>query len=172
MSDLPINQNTGDVTLYDESGNKVAVIQDGSIYRLAVDANIVNEVSSEKFGSKFSYDVPDLTLINGVDTTIKTVTSQGKIDFIQIVCKNSSYEFIFEVDSVEILRISMTDLGSIGLLSSNSTGIPIYTASASKIIAIHPNEPMEFKTNFTIKVKSTVAGNELDGWFIQWRELI
>lgn len=166
------NDLTHNVTLYDENGNQVAVILDGSIYRLAVDVNQQGGVALQRFTPKFAFATPDLALVNGVDTQILLVTADVRIDFIQLVCKNASFETIIKINGVEELRIEQGELTTIGLLSSNSTGIPVYGASANKIFSLHPNISMDATTSFEILVKATAAGNELDGWFIKYRELV
>lgn len=195
MADL--NDDTLNATLWDESGNAVGVVLKNGIYRLEgrnvitspdgvkdvtvtttglkerldVNAVIEGDVTLSTSTPKWDYATPNLSLTNGVDTSFFLESGKaGFIDFIQVVCKNASYRGIIIVDGVEELRISMSDLGTIGLLSSNSTNIPIYAASASKIWSLHPNQPFAFTTSFELKVRATAAGNELDGWFVSWRE--
>jgi len=173
---MPIpDDETKNVSIHDDtstfaSPKPVTTTLDGAKRRLDVTSTVTGSVTIEASNPKWDYDAPDLALTDGVDTSFFSQTTTGFIDFIQVICKNSSYEGIIIVDGVEELRISMADLGDIGLLSSNSTNIPIYSASASKIWSLHPNQPFAFSTSFELKVKATSAGNELDGWFVSWRE--
>jgi hypothetical protein len=165
------NDRTQNVTLWDNvKGKNITVTTDGAKERLDVDIGDTGVVDIRRPNPKFDFATPGTSLTNGVDTSIKTITAEGEIDFIQVVAKNSNYEMIFIVDGVETLRISQTQLGTIGLLSSNSTGIPIYAASASKIFSFHPFQPDHFTTSFEVQIKATSAGNTLDGWFIHWSE--
>jgi hypothetical protein len=137
-----------------------------------VSASIVGEVSLSQSIPKWDYSATTQALTNGVDFSVFSVpaTQSGFIDFIQVVCKNSSYQIVLNIDGTEELRISMSDLGTIGLLSSNSTNIPIYAASASKICAIYPNEPFHFSTSFEVEVQATSGGNNIDGHMVSWRQ--
>jgi hypothetical protein len=172
MADLAIDD-TIDVNIANDAGTKkVTVTTDGSKERLDVDANVSGGISLSQFAPKWEYSVTTQALTNGVDTSIQLVTAKGHLDFVQIVCKNSSYETIIKIDGLEVLRIEQSDLGTIGLLSSNSTNIPIYAASASKIFAFDPAIPDDFTTSFEILVKATSAGNNLDGFMIHWNEEI
>ena len=171
MADL--NDLTQNVNIWDDAKSKsVTVTTDGVRERLDVNADIGGggDVSILKKIPQTAYAVPSLSLTNGVDYTIHTVTASGAFGFVQLICKNSSFETIIDVDGSEILRISQADLGNIGLLSSNSTGIPIYAASASKIFSMHPFQALDFSTGFAVKVQATSTGNKLEGWFMSWGE--
>jgi hypothetical protein len=168
---------TKDVAIHDNASTSttplpVTTTVAGAKRRLDVDAQITGEVSLSQSTPRWDYSAATVGLTNGVDYTVLTQTAAGFVDFIQVVCKNSSYDIVIEIDGAEELRISMSDLGTIGLLSSNSTNIPIYAASASKICAIYPNEPFHFSTDFTIKVQATAGGNNIDGWMVSWREVV
>jgi hypothetical protein len=165
MADL--NDLTTNVNIWnDDKSKSVTVTTDGSKERLDVDANVSGGVIIAQKNPYFDYS--DLT--NGVDYSVKSVTAKGTIDFIQILCKNASYEVAIKIDGTERIRISQSDLGTIGLLSSNSTNIPIYAASASKIFSFLPPSPDGFATSFEVIVQATSAGNSIDGWFIHWNE--
>ena len=171
MADL--NDLTQNVNIWDDAKTKsVSVITDGAVERLAVNSNIEGSVTISQASPRWEYATPDLSLTDGVDTSVLVLNGIGFVDFAQIVCKNSSYETIIIVDGSEELRITQSDLGTIGLLSSNSTGIPIYAASASKIFSVHPNQPFAFETSFEIQIKATSSGNVLNGWLVSWREAI
>jgi hypothetical protein len=169
MADL--SDRTDNVSIGNDANTKiVTVTTDGAKERLDVDATISGSVKVSELIPKWRYSTTTVALTNGVDTTIETITANGRIDFVQVIAKNSSFEIILIFDGVERLRITQDQLGVIGLLSSNSTGIPIYAASASKIFSLHPNTPFDFTTDFTIKIKATAAGNDLQGYMIDYRE--
>lgn len=171
MADL--TDETQNVNIWnDEKTKSVTVTTDGAKQRLDVDASISGSITLSTTTPRWNYSVTSVGLTSGVDTTVFTYTGAGFIDFVQMIAKNSSYETIIIVDSVEQLRITQSQLGTIGLLSSNSTGIPIYAASASKIFSLLPNQPFAFTTDITIKIKATATGNNLDGWMITWREAV
>lgn len=169
---MPDDDNvTSNVSIWDNAGDKeVTVLTDGSVERLAVDANVSGGVIIAQREPYFDYSAASVSLTNGVDYSVKSVTAKGTLDFVQILCKNASYEVAIKIDGTERLRISQADLGTIGLLSSNSTSIPIYAASASKIFSFLPASPDDFATSFEIIVQATSSGNSIDGWFIHWNE--
>ena len=171
---LPDDQ-TKNTSIHDDTSTEavpkpVTTTVDGSKRRLDVTSTVTGSVTLSSSIPKWDYDDTSTALTNGVDTSFFSKTTTGFIDFVQVVAKNANYEMIFIVDGVEELRIDQSQLGTIGLLSSNSTGIPIYAVSASKIFSIHPNQPHAFLTSFEIKIKATSGGNSLDGWFVSWRE--
>ena len=173
---LPDDQ-TKNVAIHDDTSTEttpkpVTTTIDGAKRRLDVNANIQGSVTIEQSSPRWNYSVTTVPLTSGVDTSVFLLSGIGFIDFIQVVCKNSSYQGIILVDGVERLRIPMTDLGTIGLLSSNSTGIPIYAASASKIFSLHPNQPFSFETSFELKVQATSAGNDINGYMVSWRATV
>lgn len=169
MSDL--NKRSADVSIHNSTTDAaVDTVNDGTYERLAVDANVSGGIVIAQREPYFDYSVTSVNLTNGVDYSVKSVTAKGTIDFIQILCKNASYETVIKIDGTERIRISQADLGTIGLLSSNSTNIPIYAASASKIFSFLPPSPDDFATSFEVIVQATSAGNSIDGWFIHWNE--
>jgi hypothetical protein len=173
MADL--NDLTQNVNLWnDDKSKSVTVTTDGAKERLDVNASIEGSVTISSTIPRWNYSATSVGLTNGVDFDVLTIGPgiTGFIDFIQIICKNSSYDSVIEIDGVEELRISQADLGTIGLLSSNSTGIPIYAASASKIFSLHPNQPFHFTDELHIKVQATSAGNNINGFMVTWREQV
>ena len=170
---------TKDVSIHDNASTlatplPVTTTLDGSKRRLDVATIVEGSVTISTTQPRWDYSVATTPLTNGVDTSIFLVpaTTVGFIDFIQLICKNSNYSIILIIDGVEELRISTSDLGTIGLLSSNSTGIPIYAASASKIVAIHPNQPFNFQESFEVQVVASSSGNDVTGFMVTWREQI
>jgi hypothetical protein len=173
MADL--NDPTINVNLWnDDKSKSVTVTTDGPKERLDVNANIEGSVTISTTQPRWDYSVSTIPLTDGVDTSVFLIpaTTIGFIDFVQIICKNSNFSVILIIDGTEELRISMSDLGSIGLLSSNSTGIPLYAASASKIFSLHPFQPFNFQSSFELQVVASSSGNNVDGYMITWREQI
>jgi hypothetical protein len=174
---LPDDENKN-VALHDDTSSStdlkpISTTVDGPKRRLDVDASITGSVTISTTQPRWDYSVSPTSLTNGVDTSIFSIpATTGFIDFVQVVCKNSSFSAIIIIDGVEQLRISQDDLGTIGLLSSNSTGIPIYAASASKIFTLHPNQPFNFATSFELQVVASSGGNSVDGFMVTWREAV
>jgi hypothetical protein len=140
--------------------------------RLDVNAAITGEVTLASSLPRWDYSATSVGLTNGVDYDVLTIGPgvTGFVDFIQIICKNSNYEIAIEIDGTEQLRISQGDLGTIGLLNSNSTTVPLYAASASKIFTVHPNQPFHFADELHVIVQAQAAGNNIDGFMVTWRE--
>jgi len=169
------NDRSTDVSIHNEATDvAVTTTTDGAKERLDVDASITGEVTISSSVPRWDWDVIKHNLTSGVDFSLFTTGTgvTGFIDFIQVLAKNSSYETALIIDGIEELRISQADLGTMGLLSSNSTGIPLYAASASKIFSVHPNQPFHFSDSFELIVQSSSAGNSIDGHMITWREQI
>jgi len=170
-----LNDLTTNVNIWNDDKSKaVTVTTDGAKERLDVNSTITGEVTISNSVPRWHYQASTVNLTDGVDTqvTIFGPGTAGFVDFIQIVCKNSSFMTAIVIDGVEELRISQGDLGTIGLLSSNSTGIPIYAASASKIFSVHPNQPFFFSDSFEVIVQATSSGNQIHGDMITWREQV
>ena len=198
MADLPNKQNTGDVTLYNELGNPVAIVIDGSIYRLAttniitnaggtkvvdvvtdgaierlaVDVNGENGVVLEKFFPHIEYEADTPVVLSDItESTLFSVSDVGKLDFIAISGSRSDYVVILEVDAIEVMRISMSQLGSdLGLSAQAGAVLPIYTTTANKNFRMLFAEGADFSTSFAIKViKTSVQAVEVT-WLIKWRD--
>ena len=164
--------NTGVAKVKIWDGTEVAdVIVDDTINRLAVDANVTGGVTLQRFTLIVDYDVSDIVLNTSTDTVLKTVTGDGRLDFISIDSSSANYEVILEIDSVEIMRISMNDLGSnLGL--ANASNVPIWVETANKNFRLHPNaEGMDFTSNFTIKAKAT-SGTPSLTWLVKYRTIV
>ena len=171
MGDL--NDPTRNTHLHTGTGEGTAVTGTtvGPKHRLDVDASITGEVTISSSVPRWDWSSTSTGLTNGADTTVLSITGTGFIDFIQVVCSKSTFESIITIDGSEELRIHQDDLSDIGLLSSNSTGIPIYAASAQKIFSVHPNQPFHFSTSFLLEINAT-GNTNLDGYMITWREQV
>ena len=77
MGDIP--RTTNNSTLYDENGNEVAIILDGTVYRIAVDANITKNTTNPKVGKFISAPVlnggsPDMNVNGSITPMIFSLT--------------------------------------------------------------------------------------------------
>ena len=175
---LPDDQ-TIDVAIHDNASSSttplpVTTTLNGARRELDVSAQIVGSVTISSSIPRWDYSVTSVGLTNGVDYDVLTIGPgvKGFIDFIQIICKSASFETAIEIDGAEELRIHQSDLGTIGLLSSNSTNIPLYASSASKIFTVLPNQPFHFDDELHIIIQATAAGNNIDGFMVTWREQV
>lgn len=170
------NDQTHNITLYDELGNQVNVILINGIYRLAVDVNQEGGVALQKFKPEVDFETATPVVINAsTDTSLFLETGHpGKIDFIGIQgTTNSNYEVVLKVDTVEIFRIPVSDLGTILDMTGN-TGLPLplWTEVANKNFRYHPNLPVDFDNSFEVLVKSTMNPLTTVTWLTVHRELI
>jgi hypothetical protein len=167
MSDQ--NDITRDVTLYNEVGNKVGVILQDSTYRLAVDALLTGgNFQLQPFLPDFHYSTADTALNTSTDTILFEETAIGKIDFIAIAGSNSSFEVAIEIDGIEVLRISMSDLGSdLGL--ANATNVPIWVETANKNFRYSPKQGVDFTSSFKLIGKATSTPVPTVNWLINDR---
>jgi len=168
MSD--INDLTQNVNIWNDAKSKsVTVTTDGAKERLDVEATIVGGTFTlTAFTPKVDFDVSDTVLNTSTDTTLLTFSGTGKIDFIAIEGSVSSYEVTIEIDSTEIVRIKMSELGS-GLGLSNATNVPLWVETANKRFRLHSQSGDDFLTNFTIKAKA-VSGSPTVNWLVKYRE--
>ena len=167
MADNPVTDDNN-VVLYDDLGNKVDVILDGSVYRLAVDASITGgNFQLVPFTPEFHFSVAGIALNTSTDTTLYTETDIGKIDFVCIAGSNSNFEVAIKVDGVEILRISMADLGTLGL--SNATNVPIWAETANKNFRFSPKQGVDFTTSYEVLAKATTTPVPTVNWLINDR---
>jgi len=159
---------TDNVTLWDNEGDReVSIITDGADERLAVDAKIAGDISILQFVPKFDFSSDGDSLTGLLE--IKAVTAQGRIDFISISGSSSNYDFILNIDGVQVLRISMADMSTLGLTSSNATTLPIFTNTSGKNFILHPNVGLDFKTSFSIQLEDTGNPKPNINWLVKWR---
>jgi len=189
QNDLTINS-----TLYDEAGNKVGIVLNNSIYRLegrsaltssdgVKDITVTTDGAHERldvdasitggnfqlvpFTPEFHYSVAGTALNTSTDTTLYTETDIGKIDFICIDGSNANFEVAIKVDGVEILRISMANLGTLGL--SNATNVPIWAETANKNFRYSPKQGVDFTTSYEVLAKATTTPVPTVNWLINDR---
>ena len=176
------NDPTRNVTLYDESGNMVGLILDGSVYRLAgtniitnagggkivtvttddggrerldVSLGSANEFQLRAFSPVTDFDATGINLNTSTWDTLLTVTGEGKLDFVACVGASSAYRVRVTVDGTETFDLSMADLAAIGL--SNATNVPLWAETANKNFRYRPNEPVAYATSLLIEAKAVTA---------------
>jgi hypothetical protein len=195
MADNPVTDDNN-VVLYDDLGNKVGVvldngiyrlesratisspngvkdvdvITDGSVERLAVDANVTGGVNQEKFSPEFDYSLANTALNTSTDTSLFTETAEGKISFISIDGSNANFEIVLKIDTVEVLRIAMADLATLGL--SNATNVPIWAELANKNFRYNPTEDVDHATSWEILAKATATPTPTANWLVTHRNVI
>ena len=156
MADNPI-YDENNVCLYDDLGNKVGVILDGSTYRLQVDAKatITDNESPTRYQLKSAYDTTGIALNTSTDVSLYSFTGQGVIDLISVNSLTSSnWEVAILIDGTERIRITMADLGSnLGLSNSD---YDIVAETANKQFRYRPAS-VGFTTSFEVKAKATTA---------------
>jgi hypothetical protein len=169
MADNPITDDNN-VVLYDDEGNKVDVNLIFGVYRLATDTVLTGgNFQLQPFVPEFHYSVAGTALNTSTETVLFTESSVGKIDFISIAGSNSNYEVILEVDTVEVLRITMADLGS-GLGLANATNVPIWVETANKNFRYSPKQGVDFTSQFTLSAIATANPAGTVNWLINDRK--
>jgi len=140
---------------------KVTTTTDGAKERMDVAAEIVGgSFNLGAFTPKVNFSIANTATNTSTDTSILSVTAEGKVDFIGIDGSNSNYEIILKVDGTEIFRIGMSTVGStLGLTGATGLPLPMWTETANKNFRYHPNEGVDFTTSFEILVKA--EGNPL-----------
>jgi len=173
MSDQ--NDLTTNVTLYDEAGNPVDIILDGSIYRLACDVTgseiiVSDSESATKYQMQTDYDAVGTTLNTSTDEVLFSTTGTGTLDFVAITGSNANFQIAIEVDGTERIRITMAQLSAIGL--SNATNVPFWAEVANKNFRYSPNIPVGYTASFRILAKATGAPLATVDHLVMYRERI
>jgi len=105
-----LNDDTQNVTVYNENGNPVGIILDGSVYRFAVDAKITSGgLTATRFRPRFFTSKTDITVLT-TDTLLKSISFDGQLSGISILFDSKEIDVIIEVDSTEIFRVNSEDL--------------------------------------------------------------
>jgi len=138
----------------------VTVIQDAidpTIYRLhmAGDVTITDSESATKYQLRSDYDVTGDILNTSTDVVLLAISGfSGVLDFVACVGNNSSYIIAIEIDGTERIRISMPDLGTLGL--GNATNVDIWAETANKNFRFRPTN-VGFTTGFRILARATTG---------------
>jgi hypothetical protein len=169
MADL--NDLTQNVNIWnDDKSKSVTVTTDGAKERLDVAASIEGgSFQLQPFIPLFDFSVADIALNTSTDTSLFSESGHaGKIDFISIAGSISTWEVVIKVDTVEILRIPMSQLGSdLGL--SNATNVPLWVETANKNFRFSPDEGVDFTDNFEVLAKA-ITGSPTVNWLVNHRD--
>jgi hypothetical protein len=170
MPNLP-DDPTLNVALWNDAENKTATFTtDGAKERLDVAASIEGgSFQLQPFTPNFDFSVAGTSLNTSTDTSLFLETGHaGKIDFISIAGSLSTWEVVIKVDAVEILRITMAELGSsLGL--SNATNVPLWVETANKNFRFSPDEGVDFTDSFEVLAKAT-TGSPTVNWLVNHRD--
>lgn len=168
---------TKDVCLHDNDSTStdpkpVTTTEDGSKRRLDVSADIVGGTFNlGLFTPKLDFSVANTATNTSTDTSLLSVTASGKLDFIGIDGSNSNYELVFKVDTVEVYRLTMGQIGTtLGLTGATGLQLPIWTETANKNCRYFPNTPVDFATSFEVLVKATGTPSPTVNFIITHRE--
>ena len=164
MSDL--NDQTGNISIHDEvSDAAVTTTTVGSRTQLDVNSNS----DPTTFKLKTDFDATGVSVTTSVDVELFAFTGAGVLDFVDITNSTSSnYEVIINVDGVERIRITMSELGSDFGITSGGEG-PMWAATANKIFRYRPDGGVGFGTSFSIEAKAT-TGTQTLKHFVLYRE--
>jgi hypothetical protein len=167
MADL--TDRSTDVSIHNEATDAaVTTTTDGSKERLDVSLGEDSEFQLQAFTPEFHYSTAATALNTSTDTSLYSESGRGKIDFVAVVGSNSNYEIVIEVDTVEILRITMADLGSsLGL--ANATNVPLWVETANKNFRFSPKQGVDFVTSFEVLAKATGTPTPTVNWLINDR---
>ena len=143
---------------------------DGAKERM--DVNVAGSVSIEgdesptRYQLKTNYNVTGTTVTTS-DTQLFQFTGAGVIDLVAInSLTSSSWGVVLMVDTVERLRITMSDLGS-GLGLTNSS-FDIVAETANKQFRWNPSQ-IGFKTRFTV-LAFAIGANVTLNHLVMFRE--
>ena len=141
----------------------VTVTTDGAKQRLDCNMDgseviISDSESATKYQLQTEFDAVGDLLNQATDVVLYSVTGQtGTLDFVAVSGSNANFEVTIEIDGTERLRISMAEIGAIGL--SNATNVPLWAETALKNFRYSPNLPVGYTTGFRILAKSVSAQN-------------
>ena len=167
MADL--NDDTQNVTIYDELGNPVKVFLNATGNRLAVDATISGDESPTKYAVRMHID-PIGVVVGATDVSLFAFTgAPGLLDFVATSSGNASYEVAVLIDGVEVFRTTMADIGSIGL--SNASNVPIWAENANKNYRYNPKSGSGFENSFDVVARAT-TGTQTLTHMIMYREKV
>lgn len=145
--------------------------------RLAVDANISGgslSVGIARYRPRFSTITTATVLTPAADTSLLFVTADGQLDFISLNLSNANGILILKVDSVEVLRINISDVATgsiydIGVSGAFvAVGCTIYDRSTSHIV-ITWAVPVDFTTSFEVLGRATATTSTVRGLIVAHR---
>lgn len=124
---------------------------------VAVTSNVDSPI---KYQLQTNYNSTGVSVGTGADVVLYTYSGEGLIDYVGVAnATSSNYEVAIFVDSVERFRITMSALGSD--LGQTAVGSIVWADTANKNFRYVPNGAVGFKTDFSIKGKSTTGTQTL-----------
>jgi len=160
---MDLNDLTTNVNIWNDAKTKsVTVTTDGAHERLDVNVDgavsIDYDESPTKYQLKTHKDTAGTTVTTS-DTTLFTFSGQGVIDLVAVNSVTSSnWGIVINIDGVERLRLTMSELGSdLGLTDSN---FDIVAQTANKQFRWKPTQ-IGFSTSFTIEAYATTGTQTL-----------
>lgn len=146
-------------------------VDSSGILRLAVDAQVTSNINTTLYKTKVPYD-NNYVHVYDVDLELFSIVGAGKLDFISISGNNSYYEVAIEIDGVEIIRITMSNLGSYLNLTSHNANLPIWVESSNRIFRWQDMTGTDFTSSFKLKVKRVLGSHTTIKWLLKYREKI
>lgn len=132
-------------------------------------------VALARFRPSYYNDAEEVE-VEDTDTTLATITANGKLDGILCTFDKKDVEFILVIDGIEKLRVTLEDLDNTlkyNMGQGNVEFFPIKVASSGKTVLIQYSTPPDFTTSLVIKGKSIGQQDAvLKGIFIAYREKI
>jgi len=127
--------------------------------------------SATKYQLRTDFDAVGDLLNQATDNVLYAVTGEtGTLDFVAITGSNSNFEVTIEIDGTERFRITMAEVGAIGL--SNATNVPLWAETALKNFRYSPNLPVGYTQGFRILAKSVSAQNPTVTHLTMYRQRI
>lgn len=166
MADNPI-YDENNVVLYDDQGNKVNVVLDDGVYRLAVSLGSSLSFQLAANTPIFNFDSAGTAITTSWTTLLNVTSKAGKLDFVACAAGTSNYQIRLTIDSIVIFTIAMSDLNNIGL--ANATNVEIWAETANKNFRYHPNAPVDFTDNVKVEAATTTGSDTLK-WITIHRE--
>jgi len=112
----------------------------------------------EKYSPRF-YKSKVQILLDTVDTLLKSLDFNGKLEGISLNFSNIGVELTIEVDGVEIFRETLTNLADTTIYDLVNPDIwSISSGNSGKHFYLKFNEAVDIQSNLTLKAKKTAIG--------------
>jgi hypothetical protein len=131
---------------------------------------ISDSESATKYQLQTDFDAVGDLLNQSTDNVLYSTTGTGTLDFVAVTGSNANFEVTIEIDGTERIRITMAEIGSIGL--SNATNVPMWAETALKNFRYSPNLPVGYTTGFRVLAKSVSAQNPTVTHLTMYRERV
>ena len=169
--DNPIGDDKNTV-LYDDLGNKVGVILDGSIYRLAIDGKITENVLP-KYRLQLEHTTDDIDFTNDDWHTVFDISAEGKPTYLWSEFYDGNFEIRVTMDGEIVWQMDDNDMGRYDMSDGNQTryqpGV-LYRRTVD-VISWHFSPSLTFDTQFKYEVRRQSGGNHgFDRGLFQWEK--